>query len=186
MSPDPLERLQELLDRQDIADSLARFSRGLDRFDRECFLSAFHDDAEVAAGPYVGDAEGCYDWAVPMYDAGQILTHHGLLNSTVEVDGDTAHTETIYFSVSRNRDESIVLAGGRYLDRFARRNGTWGIVVHINVLEWCSVVPGIPPTFGNDDPGIADNGLSARDDSDPSYRRPLLNRRTASNPTARG
>ena len=41
---------EHLLDRQDILDCLIRFSRGMDRFDRKIFLSAFHPDATIAAG----------------------------------------------------------------------------------------------------------------------------------------
>ena len=46
-------RLEQLLDRQEILDCLLRFCRGMDRFDRELFLSAFHSDAIIAAGEFV-------------------------------------------------------------------------------------------------------------------------------------
>ena len=46
---DTLTRLAHLLERQDILDCLVRFSRGMDRFDRALFLSAFHADAIIAA-----------------------------------------------------------------------------------------------------------------------------------------
>ncbi len=88
-------RLQELLDRQDIHDCLLRFCKGMDRFDREQYLSAFWDDAEMAAGPYVGDVPGCWDWAMPMHRDGQVLTHHLLLNHHVDIDGDSAHSEML-------------------------------------------------------------------------------------------
>ena len=48
------ERLGWLLDRQDILDCLTRFSRGMDRFDRELLLSAFHPNAVIAVGDFVG------------------------------------------------------------------------------------------------------------------------------------
>ena len=52
-----LARLETLLDRQDILDCLTRMSRATDRFDRDLFLSAFHPDATIAAGPFVGGPE---------------------------------------------------------------------------------------------------------------------------------
>src|SRR3984893_5830926 len=55
VTPEKLARLQHLLERQDILDCLIRFSRGMDRFDRELFLSAFHSDAVIAAGEVVGN-----------------------------------------------------------------------------------------------------------------------------------
>jgi hypothetical protein len=162
-------------------ECLTRFSRGMDRFDRELYLSAFHADAEMAAGPYVGDVAGCYDWAVPMHDAGQIVTHHSLLNNTTEIDGDTAHSETYYLFVGRNRDESLWMAGGRYIDRFERRAGEWKIALRTNVIEWGCLPPPMPLPFG-DVPDIALNGVSSRSKDDPSYQRPLINRRAPSNP----
>src|SRR3546814_20730926 len=96
----------------------------MDRFDRALYLSAFHGDAVMAAGPFVGSASDCYDWAVPMHEAGQVLTHHSLLNNTVEIGGDSAHSETYYLFVARNRDESLWIAGGRYIHRLERRART--------------------------------------------------------------
>ena len=177
----PLDRLQELLDKQDISECLARFSRGMDRSDRECYLSAFHDDAEMAAGPFVGSVADCWDWSVPMHEEGQILTHHALLQTTIDLDGDTAHTETYYQFVGRNRDESIWIAGGRYIDRFERRAAAWKIALRTNVIEWCTLPPVLPVPFA-DVPDIAVNGVSSRSKDDPSYQRPLVNRRAPANP----
>src|ERR1700744_5670248 len=97
------DRIQQLLDRQDILDCLTRFSRGLDRLDREIFLSAFHTDAVCAAGPFVGGPVALWDWSSKMHEQGQYATQHNLLNHTCEIAGDTAHTETYYLFAARNR-----------------------------------------------------------------------------------
>lgn len=177
-----LARLEYAADRFEISDCLTRFSRGMDRFDRDCFLSAFWSDAEMAAGPYVGTVQGCWDWAVPMHEAGQILTHHSLLNQTVDIDGDVAHSECYYIFVARNRDESMWMAGGRYIDRFERRNGEWKIALRTNIIEWGCLPPPMPIPFG-DVPGIEKNGVTSRSKEDPSYRRPLVNLRDPFTPT---
>lgn len=174
--------VRRLADRQDIADCLIRFSRGMDRFDRDLFLSAFHADATIAAGPFVGNPEACWDWAVPMHRAAQVLTHHVLLNQTVEIDGTEAHSETYYQFVARNHPfepgggETVMLAGGRYIDRLEQRGGAWRIALRTNVIEWSCLQPALPLPFA-DVPDLALNGSSARDGSDPSYARPLVNRR---------
>ncbi|WP_297493970.1 nuclear transport factor 2 family protein [Acidocella sp.] len=174
-------RLDQLLDKQDILECLGRFSRGMDRFDRAIFLSAFHDDAVMAAGPFVGSPADCYDWARPMHEAGQIATHHNLLNVTIDLDGDTAHTETYYLFAARNRDASNWIAGGRYIDRLERRNGVWKIALRTNAIEWSGMVPTMPIPFA-DVPDIFANGAPARSPADPSYQRPLTNRRANQNP----
>jgi 3-phenylpropionate/cinnamic acid dioxygenase small subunit len=169
-------RLGELLDRQDILDALTRFARGMDRFDRDAFLSAFHPDAEIAAGPFVGQPVALYDWARELHDHGQSATHHVLLNHSCDLDGDTAHTETYYLFAARNRDDSNWLAGGRYIDRFERRDGAWKVAVRSTVIEYSGLLPSMPIPFG-DIAGIDLNGAAARDETDLSYHRPLTNLR---------
>ena len=181
MAPDKLARLEQLLDRQDILDCQVRFSRGMDRFDRELFLSAFHADAVIAAGPFVGGPIALYDWASKLHDHGQSATHHNLLNHTCDLDGDVAHTETYYLFVGRNRDETNWIAGGRYIDRLERRAGAWKIALRTNAIEWSGMVPTLPIPFA-DVPDIHLNGAPSRSQQDPSYQRPLINRRVGKIP----
>jgi hypothetical protein len=183
MDADHLARLHQLLDRQDIIDCLVRFSRGIDRFDRELFLSAFHPDAVIAAGDFVGEPADLYDWARNMHEQGQTTTQHCLLNNTCDIDGDTAHSETYYLFAARNRDQTNWIAGGRYFDRLESRGPGWRIALRTNVIEWSGVLPTMAIPFA-DVPDIALNGTSARDRTDPSYHRPLVNHRRKHNPFA--
>jgi hypothetical protein len=173
---DTLARVERLVHRQDILDCLTRFSRAMDRLDRELFLSVFHTDAVIAAGVYVGGPIPLYEWASKLHEQGQSATHHNLLNHTCDLDGDVAHTETYYLFVGRNRDDSNWIAGGRYLDKFERRNGDWKIALRTNVIEWSGMVPTMAIPFA-DVPGIDLNGVSSRGKADPSYQRPLVNKR---------
>jgi SnoaL-like domain len=181
MDADRLARLEKAADRQEILDCLTRFCRGMDRFDRDLYLSAFHADAQMAAGPYVGDVPGCWAWAQPMHEAGQTTTHHSLLNNTVDISGDTAHSETYYLFVARNRDDSNWMAGGRYIDRLERRAGQWKIALRTNLIEWSGMLPTLPLPFA-DVPDIFGNGAPSRDRNDPSYQRPLTNKRAPHQP----
>jgi len=179
--PAKLARLEQLLDRQDILDCLIRFSRGMDRFDRDLFLSAFHSDAVIAAGDFVGGPDKLYDWASQMHEQGQSATHHNLLNHSCEIDGDLAHTETYYLFVGRNRDETNWIAGGRYIDRLERRDGAWKIALRTNAIEWSGTVPTMAIPFA-EVPDIHRDGAPSRSKADPSYRRPLTNTRRESSP----
>jgi SnoaL-like domain len=171
-----VEKLEILLHREEILDCLTRFSRGMDRFDRELFLSAFHADATIAAGEFVGGPADLYAWASAMHEQGQIATSHNLLNHTCDIAGDTAHTETYYLFVGRNRDDTNWIAGGRYLDRLERREGAWRIALRTNAIEWSGLVPTLPIPYA-DVPDIHLNGTPSRSREDPSYRRPLTNNR---------
>lgn len=181
MDDEHTTRLETLLDRQDISDCLTRFCRGLDRFDRELFLSAFHADAVIAAGEFVGAPADLYAWARAMHEQGQTATQHLLLNHTCDIDGDTAHTETYYLFAARNRDDSNWLAGGRYFDRLERRDQAWRITLRTNAIEWSGMLPTMAIPFA-DVSDIAANGTPSRDRLDPSYLRPLTNHRQLHNP----
>lgn len=182
MDAERLARLERLADKQEILEALTRFSRGMDRFDREVFLSAFHEDATMAAGPFVGSPADCYAWASQLHEQGQVATHHNLLNVTYDIDGDVAHTETYYLFVGRNRDESNWIAGGRYIDRLEKRDGVWKIALRTNAIEWSGMVPTMAIPFA-DVPDIFGNGAPARSQDDPSYQRPLTNRRAPHDPS---
>lgn len=77
--------------------------------------------------------------------------------------------------------ENNLLAGGRHIDRFEKRSCVWGVVMRNNFVEWTSVVPAIDSPLG-EIPDLHLNGLPAPDRSDPSYQRPLINRRKLRNP----
>jgi len=171
-----LFELEQLLDRQAILDCLNRFSRGMDRFDRELFLSAFHTDSTIAAGPFVGGPVDLYTWAQSLHEQGQVATHHNLLNHSCDIDGNVAHAETYYLFVGRNRDDSNWMAGGRYIDKLEKREGQWKIALRTNVIEWSGLVPTMPIPY-SDLPDIHLNGEPTRNKADPSYQRPLINRR---------
>lgn len=175
-----LARLETLLDRQDILDCLTRMSRATDRFDRDLFLSAFHPDATIAAGPFVGGPEELYEWSRELQETSHEATHHALLNHSCEIVRDEAHAETYYLYVAHNADGTNLLAGGRYLDRFQRRDGNWRIFVRNNLIEWSSVVPATAIPVDVADAAV--NGLPARGPEDPSYARPLVNRRARQMP----
>jgi len=182
-----LERVvADLLDRQQILDCLTRYARGVDRLDRELLLSAFHSDAIDDHGKFVGGPDEFADWALSMHRETHLAHQHCLLNHSCELSGTTAHTETYFMFVAMNRvGPAWSMSGGRYIDRFERRDGTWAIAARVCIREWALVDerpnPGdlsaftatshlLTPAlrqFMNDGPS------PRRDRSDPSYRRPL-------------
>ena len=172
IEPDKLTSLEQLLDRQQISDCLVRFCRGVDRFDRALFLSAFHADAVVSAGDFVGDPVALYAWASELHEQGQSATHHNLLNHSCDLNGDVAHSETYYLFVGCNRDKTNWIAGGRYIDRLERCNGAWKIALRCNAIEWSSMLPAADIPFADVVDGHL-NGVAERSQEDLSYSRQL-------------
>lgn len=170
-------RLGEMIDRHDILAALQRISRGIDRFDRELFVSGYHADAVIDAGSMVGDPARVYEAGRALHEEGQGATLHHLTNHSCELHGDTAHAETYFIYVGRNRDGGNWAGGGRYVDRFERRDGEWRVAFRLTVMEWSgSITANEVPLFAQvPDSGM--NGVSSRDRHDPSYRRPFVNLR---------
>lgn len=179
-----LVRLQELLDRQDIYDCIKRISRAIDRFDEELFVSGFHEDAVIDAGAFVEAPRKVYAGGAALHEAGQISTLHHLTNHSCEIVGDVGHAETYFYYVGRNRDGGNWMAGGRYADRLERRGGVWKVAFRCTLLEWSGLVPESEVPLFVDVPDLGINGVSSRSVEDPSYRRPLLNRRAVQFPDA--
>lgn len=98
-----IERLQKLLDRQDILDCINRYCRGVDRFDKEMILSAYHPDAVDFHGEFKDTAEKFVEWAFGYHREYQHSHQHMVLNHTAELEGDTAHTETYWLFVGSNK-----------------------------------------------------------------------------------
>lgn len=182
ITPDKLTRLEAMLDKQDIYECLVRQSRGADRGDKALFLSGFHQDSVVTAGPFVGCPADLFDWASKFQADMYTATIHKLHQMSCDIDGDVAHAETYYFFVGcLAGGETNLLAGGRYVDRFERRGGVWGMVMRNNFVEWTSTLPATANPLG-EIPGLELNGVVARDGSDASYIRPLVNKRALFNP----
>ncbi|PEQ13590.1 hypothetical protein B2G71_04465 [Novosphingobium sp. PC22D] len=180
------DRLQELLDRQEIFDCIKRISRAIDRFDEDLFVSGFHEDALIDAGAFVEQPRTVYRGGMELHEAGQSSTLHHLTNHTCRIDGSEAHAETYFLYFGRNRDGTNWAAGGRYADRLECRDGDWRIAFRCTLLEWSGMIePTDVPLFANvEDLGV--NGVSARSREDASYRRPLVNRRTIQSPETPG
>ena len=170
--------LDELLSRTAILDCIHRYTRGMDRLDRELARSAYHDDAIDEHGGFVGPVDGFLDWAFA-YHAGQVRHQHYVTNHSVELRGDEAHAETYYVFVGtdRNREAPLYVVGGRYIDRFERREGRWAIAARVCLVEWqTNFASGLPPAAFE---FMAAIGTVARDRSDTSYERPLVPKRAA-------
>jgi hypothetical protein len=170
--------LRALVDRSEILACLTRYARGMDRLDRALARSAYHDGAIDDHVGFVGDVDAFLDWAFA-YHGTQVRHQHYLTNSYIEIDGDEAHVETYYMFVGTERDAvaPLTVFGGRYVDRFERRAGRWGIAVRICLVEWATDPKSLLSPEAADFAGVA--GTMARDVTDSSYERPLTPRRTA-------
>jgi hypothetical protein len=179
--------VEELHDRQAIKDCLMRYARGVDRFDRDLLLSAYHADAVDDHGKFLGGPTEFWDWAFGQHSRVHLSHQHYIVNHTCELDGDTAHTETYYVFVSMNREgPAMSMTGGRYIDRFEKRDGEWRIAYRICTRDWAamderpdfddlSTFTSTRHLLSDDVRAFMNAGFAPRRDGDDvSYRRPLV------------
>ena len=168
-APSGEDAVSQLVDRQQIHDCVLRYCRGVDRFDRDLVLSAYHPDARDFHGPFEGDPVEFVAWAFAYHSEHQFRTQHSVLNHYVELDGDVAHTETYWICTSVNKaGDPLTMAGGRYVDRFERRHGQWRIATRVCVHEWRSPLNPSAPI-----PMLEAYAKGVRSTADVSYQRPL-------------
>lgn len=172
LTPDLIKFIKQQKDRADIQACLLRYTRGIDRHDRELMLSAYWPDAFDEHGVAEGHAAEFVDWAMGWHHEFQTKHHHIIANHTLELDGDTAHGETYYIFWGENRQGPPTLAFGRYVDRFEKRDGEWRIAHRVCVNDKTGTfnAPELPESFQE---LLAKSGPSRRDREDVSYIRPL-------------
>jgi ketosteroid isomerase-like protein len=162
--------LQELSDREEIRSVLALFCRAVDRRDRELLRSLYHPDATDDHLVVSGPVDVFIDWAMGAL-SGATVTEHNLGTVIIALDGDVAYVES-YYELLRGESaedvedgEYLVMSGGRYVDRFERRNdGPWLIANRVLMREWW-----------RRDLIVGQGGVSyrrgSRDRNDPAYQR---------------
>lgn len=131
--------LEALVAKDEIRDLLGRYCQAIDRCDLERLRSVYWPDAFDDHGVFTGNAWDFADFVIPALRQLR-RTMHLIANSVIELTGpDSAHGETYvvaYHEVVGEVGVTAATAGGRYLDRFERRDGEWRIKERIYVIDW--------------------------------------------------
>lgn len=136
--------VQMLLARQEIADVIYRYARGIDRLDFEQVRACYHPDAYDDHGSMKGNVDE-FIAAASSFLTRWTATQHFMGNMLIEIEGDLARAET--YAVAYHRREDAAgngkddVLGIRYVDRFERREGVWKIAHRVVATEWRRVDP---------------------------------------------
>lgn len=169
--------LESLIAKQDIADCLARYARGVDRTDGNLLHSCYWDDAiEEHGSSYVGPARAYVDGAIARLANAGTMGHY-LCNTHYEFDntGTVAWVETYVLTFARFAKDGEpwdTLTGGRLIDRFEQRGSEWRIKHRKTILDWNRDQPMAETwclgMFNPADPRII---MGKRGSGDESYKR---------------
>jgi hypothetical protein len=126
----------ELADREAIRDCLYRYSRAIDRCDMDLLRTVYWPDAIDTHLGFQGNVEQLIAWALPkLRNMDQNM--HLIGNILIELDGHRAAVESYFWSLCVIVDGTArdIVACGRYLDRFERRDDTWRIAERLVVTD---------------------------------------------------
>jgi 3-phenylpropionate/cinnamic acid dioxygenase small subunit len=128
------EPLELLLDERAVRRVMVRYARGIDDREWEQVRACFSRDAFVVGTGHSGARDAYLDRLFAGV-ARYTVTMHTIGNQIVELDGDTARTETDlvarHFRDPDGKDEALVLAI-RYHDALRRDGESW-VITHREV-----------------------------------------------------
>ena len=166
----------ELLAKQAITEVVFRYARAVDRMDEALLRSVFHADSRHHH--YFEGPSSDPDLSCNPEEPGDFVTfalgvlstftrtHHQLGNTLIEMVGtDQARVESYFTAFHRMRPTGDPLAaanafdtemdffvGGRYVDRFALRDGEWKIIQRTGMTDWTRLESPASQGFGDIDP----------------------------------
>lgn len=156
--------VRTIADRQAITDLIYRYCRAMDRIDHALGYGIWHEDgtADYGADVWQGSGRGFVDHVCAQH--AQMLTHsHQVTNVIIDLDGDRAGSEAYVTATLRHmRGGQLMQIGvwNRYLDRWSKRDGRWGIDHRVTVIDFDEVRPVTP---------LRAASPARRDRDDPSY-----------------
>lgn len=127
-----------------IREVLEKYCRGIDRRDFELVRSCYHEEAFDEHGTlFRGSRDAFVNFIGPYLDQFSATTHH-LTNALIDVSGDTAESESYILAnhVTKGWAPQNIIASGRYLDKFDRRDGRWRIIHRTGLADWSTVSGG--------------------------------------------
>ena len=163
-------RLQALLDKQEITDLVYAYCNASDRHDHDKLRQLYHEDATDDHGGFFNGLAMDFIDRLPEIQAPMEILHHNVTTINLKVDGDYAEGEIYVLAFHKIRTESEpmdLLIGGRYFDRYERRDGIWKFSAKAVVADWATVTS--PSAVDLEHPLIEGSHIGKPGPADPSY-----------------
>ncbi len=128
----------QIADREAVRECICRYCRGVDRLDADMVRSALWPDAVDKHLDSTGDTEAFIAWSFPRM-AAMDQAQHFVCNVLTAVGRSSAEAEVYFLGfhrVNAAAGKSDMIAGGRYVLRFERREDEWRISERLIVTDW--------------------------------------------------
>lgn len=162
--------IDELLDRQAITELVHAYANAADRHDHVKMRALYHEDAIDDHGHFSkGPAMDFID-KLPEIQAGMAILHHNITTVNLKLDGDYAEGEIYLLAMHQVKAEDRlfdVLIGGRYFDKYEKREGGWKFAHRAVVADWAYSAD--PSAISLTHPFLEGAYLGRPGPDDPSY-----------------
>jgi ketosteroid isomerase-like protein len=132
-------KLQELIDRNEIVETIYRYASSIDQKDYATLRSVFTDDvvAQYAGAPEIHGADKLTSWIDEM-GVERAFQHHLINVYEVKIDGDEARALVYHTSHQTNAadPDTVYVIVGRYRDVLRRVDGRWLIADKRMEVGW--------------------------------------------------
>jgi hypothetical protein len=164
------DRLQALLDKQEITELVHAYCNASDRHDHDKLRQLYHEDAiDDHGGFFKGLAMEFID-RLPEIQAPMEILHHNVTTINIKLDGDYAEGEIYvlaFHKISTDEEPLDLLIGGRYFDKYEKRKGVWKYLERAVVADWVRVT--MPSAVDLEHPLIEGSHIGKPGAADPSY-----------------
>ncbi|GAA4895985.1 nuclear transport factor 2 family protein [Ferrimonas pelagia] len=163
-------KLKQLLDRQEIVALVNDYCNAADRHDQEKMRSLYHPDALDDHGSFFSGLAMEFIDMLPQIQAPMAILHHNVTTVNIKLDGDRAEGEIYILAFHQiNTDEGPMdlLIGGRYFDKYSKREGLWKFSHRAVVADWANLHP--RSIVNLDNPIIKGSLIGKPGTADPSY-----------------
>ena len=163
--------LQEMIDEFQLRKLVHAYCRAVDRGDFAQLQDLYHHDAVDAHGGFsAGSAD---DFLNQLAAARPYIRsmQHNITTVNFAISGRMAegeiYTIAVHTLAGKDRDVDLVV-GGRYLDKYEKREDAWKLSERTIVTDWAQVND--PSSMDLSHPITRDTLKGTPDENDPSYR----------------
>lgn len=163
-------RLKALLDKQEITELVHTYCRASDRHDHDLMRTLYHEDAIDDHGAFFKGLAMEFIDQLPEIQAPMRILHHNVTTLNIALDGDYAEGEVYvlaYHQVATDDKPVDLVIGGRYFDKYEKRNGVWKYIERAVVADWATFND--PSTVCLDHPMIEGSHIGCPGPEDHSY-----------------
>jgi len=147
---DPERSTDRLVDERAILRRLMDYCRGIDRLDEALVASVYHPDGTDDHGSFVGLGSDFARLVVRRLREHALSTTHFIGHPIIDFTSDFAADVEVqvlaWHRVRRHDGEWLEKFGGRYFDRFEKRDGEWRIAHRAVTHDW-DALERVEPAF---------------------------------------